>query len=65
MIAEHKQKVKTEDEKQQARLEVDSAVKKVIPGPRVLREGHGNQLNGGEHQQKAVDALKSAGQQSK
>jgi len=65
VIAEHKQKVKADDEKQKARLEVDAAMKKVVPGPGILREGHGNQLNGDEHQQEAVDALKSAGQQSK
>ncbi len=64
VITEHKQKVKADHEKEEARLEVHTTAKEVVPGPRILREGHGNQLNGNEYQQEAVDASKSAGQQT-
>lgn len=63
MMTEHEQKAKADHEKQEARLEVHTTVKKVIPGPGILRQGHGNQLNGREHQQKAADVYRSAGQQ--
>lgn len=63
MITEHKQKVKADHEKQEARLEVHTTVKKVVPGPGILCQGHGNQLNGSQHQQKAAGVFKSVGQQ--
>jgi hypothetical protein len=62
-MTEHKQKAKADHEKQEARLEVHTTVKKVVPGPGILRQGHGNQLNGSEHQQKAAEVFRSVGQQ--
>ena len=61
-MTEHKQKAKADHKKQEARLEVRTTVKKVVPGPGILRQGHGNQLNGSEHQQKAADVFRSVGQ---
>lgn len=61
-MTEHEQKAEADHEKQKARLEVNTSVKKVVPGPDVLREGHGHQLNRNEHQQKAARVLSRVGQ---
>lgn len=63
VITEHEQKVKANHKKQEARLEVHSTAKKVVPGPGILGERHGNQLNDGERQEKAVNVFESPGQQ--
>jgi hypothetical protein len=62
-MTEHKQKAKADHKKKEARLEVHTTVKKVVRSPDILRQGHGNQLYGSEHQQKAADIFKSEGQQ--
>jgi hypothetical protein len=63
VMTEYKQKAKADHEKQEARLEVHTTLKKVIPGPDVLRQRHGNQLDSSEHKQKAAEVFGSAGQQ--
>jgi hypothetical protein len=62
VMAEHKHQTKEDDEEEKARLEVHSTAKKVVPGPGVLREGHGKQFNGCKHQQKTAEVFWGMGQ---
>jgi hypothetical protein len=62
MMTKHKQKAKADHEKKEARLEVHTAMKKVVPGPGILRQGHRNQLNGSAHQQKKAGVFRSVAQ---
>jgi hypothetical protein len=63
MVTEYEQEAKTDHEKQEARLKVHTTVKKVVPGPGVLGQGHGNQLKSSEHQEKSADDFSTVGGQ--
>jgi hypothetical protein len=42
MMTEYKQKAKADYKKQEARLEIHATAKEVVPGPGILRQGHGD-----------------------
>ncbi len=55
MLGAQKNETKATDDNEEAEFEILTTVEKAIPRPEVLREGHRNQLNGGQCQKQAAE----------
>lgn len=57
---EHQYKGKQRQNHEHAQFEVAASIEEVIPGPKMLREGHGAERNSGEDEQNPAEDCKDS-----